>query len=155
MHIDWQHFSPYSALLGGGLIGLAALVYHLGCARIAGISGIVSGLLQRGLNDFDLRVAFLLGLALSPLLLGGITDIPLSLAWPTEGPLPTWGLVIAGGLVGVGARLANGCTSGHGICGLARGSLRSLVAVGIFMSVAIMVVFLLRHGGDIQLWGGV
>ena len=155
MQIDWVNFSPYSALLGGGFIGLAALVYHLGCARIAGVSGIVSGLLERKPTDFDLRVAFLLGMAFSPLLLEGVLGEAVQLSLPNDENLPAWGLVLTGVLVGLGARLANGCTSGHGVCGLARGSLRSLVAVSVFISVAMVVVFLIRHGGHVQFWGGV
>ena len=146
MQIDWQHFTPWASLAGGVLIGLAASLLLLANGRIAGISGIVGGLLQRPDGDTRWRAAFVAGLLLAPvlwtlLLPGGLPAPRLELTTPTG-----WGLVVLGGvLVGFGARLAKGCTSGHGICGLARLSPRSLVAVGVFMSSGFATVFTLRH----------
>ena len=147
MDIDWLHFTPWSALGGGLLIGAATALYLLANGRIAGIAGIVASPLRRLLArqalrpDAD-RLLFVLGLLLAPWL------------WRTLAPLPATGvddigpvgLVLAGLLVGVGVRMGNGCTSGHGVCGLSRLSLRSLVAVLAFMGTGFMVVFVLRHG---------
>ncbi|KHK53711.1 YeeE/YedE [Ralstonia sp. A12] len=140
MSIDFAHFTPGAAMIGGLIIGLAAAVLVLGNGRIAGISGIVGGLLQRPRGDMDWRIAFLVGLIGAPViaaLLGQpvVPDI-------TAG----WGEVIAAGfLVGIGTRYAGGCTSGHGVCGLSRGSVRSLVATLTFMAAGIVTVFVMRH----------
>lgn len=136
-----QHFTPFSALLGGMLIGLGAVTLMLFLGRIAGISGIVGGLLGFDRSDSGWRLAFVAGLIAGPLgvgLMGGA----LPAITVDASPL----LVIAAGvLVGFGTRLGSGCTSGHGVCGLARLSARSLVATIVFMGVAAFVVFIDRH----------
>jgi len=140
MQIDWQHFTPWSSLAGGLLIGLAAAVLILFNGRIAGISGIVGGLLSPRKGDSGWRLAFLAGLLLTPLL------YQLRLALPEvliEAGTPA--LVIAGLLVGLGVRYGAGCTSGHGVCGLSRLSLRSLVATLCFMAAGFLTVYFLRH----------
>ena len=130
-----------TALAGGVLIGLAATVLLWLNGRIAGISGIVSGVLLPKPGDSAWRVAFLVGLIAA----GG-----LYMAMVPGAPLPRTdfsraGLVLAGLLVGFGTRMGNGCTSGHGVCGLGRLSLRSLAAVVTFMATAIVTTFLIRH----------
>lgn len=135
------HFTPLSAALGGMMIGASAALFLLLNGRIAGISGILGGLLSASRSDLGWRLAFLLGLVLAPLIytaLGG-TLPPISL----NAPLLL--LVLAGLLVGFGARLGAGCTSGHGVCGLGRGSPRSIVATGVFMATAILTVIITRH----------
>ena len=138
--MDWNAFNPSAALAGGALFGLASLLLLLMLGRIAGISGILGGLLQRPGADTPWRLAFLIGLPLGALttaqLLGGFTP-----RLATETP----GLIAAGLLVGFGTRLGAGCTSGHGICGLARLSPRSLVAVLAFMASGMATVFVTRH----------
>lgn len=134
-------FDPITAIVGGLLIGLAATLLLWLNGRIAGISGIFGDLLDAGSSERDWRLLFLVGLVVAPFLLaaGGFV-MP-------EPAMPHW-LVIAGaGLaVGIGTRLSGGCTSGHGICGLSRLSPRSLVATGVFMVTAIVVVAIVRHG---------
>ncbi|KFB67167.1 MAG: putative transporter component [Candidatus Accumulibacter vicinus] len=139
--IDWLHFTPASALAGGLLIGLAAALLILLEGRIAGISGIVGGLLQP-LREGDVawRAAFALGLVAAPLLYQALAELPQSridTGWAT--------LVVAGVLVGFGSRLGSGCTSGHGVCGLSRRSPRSLVATIVFMTAGFATVFAGRH----------
>ena len=136
MHPDWIHFTPWTSLIGGLLIGLAAAGLALLNGRIAGISGIVAGLLKPERGEWPWRLAFVVGLLASTLLM----------ARPTiriEANTPT--LIVAGLLVGFGTRLGSGCTSGHGVCGLSRLSLRSLAATGIFMASAVVTVFIVRH----------
>ena len=145
-----ESFSPLSAALGGTLIGLAAAVLWLGNGRIAGISGIVGQLLPPG-GAFAWRAVFIVSLVaaafgaawLFPSLgAGGVVPAQLVTAPPAWGiPTPVW-LAMAGLLTGLGTRIGNGCTSGHGVCGLARLSLRSLVAVAVFFGVAILTVTL-------------
>ena len=141
MTIDWTHFTPLTALCGGLLIGLSASVLLLFNGRIAGISGIVGGLLQRHrAGDLVWRVAFVLGLVLAPVLyrlFGELPESRIDAGWAM--------LVVAGVLVGFGSRLGSGCTSGHGVCGLSRLSPRSLVATATFMSTGFMAVYLVRH----------
>ncbi len=140
-----QAFTPFEAVAGGVLIGLAAVVLMLAAGRIAGISGIISGLLpdsDKGPDDTGWRLAFVIGLISGPMLMR-------LLGWPLpditiEASVPV--IVAAGFLVGFGARTGSGCTSGHGVCGLARGSRRSLVATVTFMLTAAAVVFVVRHG---------
>lgn len=147
MSLDLSAFTPWASLAGGLLIGAAASLLWLGTGRIAGISGLIGAALQalrlpaarRGAGQ-PVRLAFLAGLAAAPWL------------WQAVAPLPaarsvtgTLGLVAAGLLVGVGVRLGKGCTSGHGVCGLARGSLRSLVNVACFMGTGVLTVWLLRQ----------
>lgn len=140
MSIDFAHFTPGAAMIGGLIIGLAAAVLVLGNGRIAGISGIVGGLLQRPRGDMDWRIAFLVGLIGAPV-------IAALLGQPVVPDIAAgWGEVIAAGfLVGIGTRYAGGCTSGHGVCGLSRGSVRSLVATLTFMAAGIVTVFVMRH----------
>ncbi|WP_141455363.1 YeeE/YedE family protein [Pseudoxanthomonas sp. z9] len=127
------------ALLGGVLIGLAATALLLFNGRIAGISGIVNGLVGQGAGERGWRIAFLLGLAGAGMLVMKLTG------QASASPATTPVLVLAGLLVGFGTRLGSGCTSGHGVCGLARLSLRSLVAVLVFMAAAVLTVFVTRH----------
>jgi uncharacterized protein len=134
-------FDPVSALVGGALIGLAAVLLMLLNGRIAGISGILGGALTRD-GDSGWRVAFLAGLVAAPLILGAFGD-PL----PAPRMPPSWAIVVAAGLlVGFGTRLGGGCTSGHGVCGIARLSPRSIVATLVFMATAMVVVAIVRHG---------
>lgn len=148
MTIDWNLFSPQSALAGGLLIGFAAALYILGNGRVAGIAGIVAGALQtlvssQGRASFKAEIGswlFLLGLLLAPW--AWRLFAPLPMASVDVGPLA---LVLAGLLVGIGVRMGNGCTSGHGVCGLSRFSLRSLANVLSFMGAGFAVVFVLRH----------
>ncbi|SFP87459.1 YeeE/YedE family protein [Ralstonia sp. NFACC01] len=140
MSIDFAHFTPGAALVGGLIIGLAAAVLILGMGRIAGISGILGGLLLRPQGDMDWRIAFLIGLMGAPV-------IAALLGRPVVPDIAAgWGEVLAAGfLVGIGTRYAGGCTSGHGVCGLSRGSVRSLVATVTFMTAGIVTVFVVRH----------
>ena len=135
-----ENFSPESALLGGALIGLSAALLVLVNGRIAGISGIVGGLLTIPVADWAWRVAFIVGLIAAPAILSAAMTVdPITLDAST-------GLLIAGGvIVGVGTRLGGGCTSGHGVCGVARLSPRSITATGSFLAVAILVAYLARH----------
>jgi uncharacterized protein len=142
MTIDWPSFTPATALLGGALIGGASALYLLACGRIAGITGIVAAPLQalvrrRGLAAERPRLLFMLTPLVWQLL------APLPPATLSASPLL---LAAAGLLVGVGTRLANGCTSGHGVCGLARLSGRSLVNVLVFMGAGFATVYGVRHG---------
>jgi uncharacterized membrane protein YedE/YeeE len=135
------NFTPLSAAIGGALIGLSAALLMLSTGRIAGISGIVGGLIGWNVPDRDWRIAFIVGLILAPLsgsLVGyAVAEPQMPASWAV--------IVIAGLLVGFGTRLGGGCTSGHGICGVARLSPRSLVATVVFMAVAVVVVAITRH----------
>ena len=135
-------YDPISALLGGALIGLASVLLMMLTGRIAGISGILAGCLTLAAGDKVWRAAFIMGLILAPVA-SGLLGYPL----PTPRMPASWVMiVIAGFLVGFGARLGGGCTSGHGVCGIARLSTRSIVATAIFMATAIVVVAIIRHG---------
>src|SRR5664279_5424042 len=135
------NFTPLSAAFGGALIGLSAVLLMLLTGRIAGISGIFGGLLNPGSHDKGWRIAFIAGLILAPLLAGWFGH-----AMPTPQLPASWAVIIAAGLlVGFGTRLGGGCTSGHGICGVARLSVRSIAATGIFMTTAIATVAVSRH----------
>lgn len=141
MHIDLIHFTPWQSLAGGLLIGAAAGMLVLCCGRIAGISGILGGLLNRRSSDKPWRLAFIAGLVLSPLVYQRFSALP-SIEIDAS-----WGrLVLAGLLVGLGTRLGSGCTSGHGVCGLSRLSPRSLVATLVFMLTAMLTVGVMGHG---------
>lgn len=140
MTIDWNAFTPWSALAGGALIGTAVAMFVLINGRIAGISGIVGGLLgRRAPGDTGWRLVFI----------GGM--IAASIAWMAFAPVPIridagWVTVIAGGLlVGFATRYGSGCTSGHGVCGVARLSPRSLVATLVFMASGFATVYVARH----------
>jgi uncharacterized membrane protein YedE/YeeE len=134
-------FTPISAAIGGSLIGLSAVLLMLFTGRIAGISGIFGGLLDFNGDDKGWRIAFIAGLLLAPLLAGWI-----GYAMPAPGMPTSWTVIIAAGLlVGFGARLGSGCTSGHGICGIARLSGRSIAATVIFMLAAVATVAVTHH----------
>ena len=140
MLIDWTHFTPWTSVAGGLLLGLAAALFILFSGRVLGISGIVGGLLRPRKGDAGWRLAFVLGMLVAP-----------SLYALFAGPLQPridagWGMVVVAGLlVGVGTRYGSGCTSGHGVCGLSRLSPRSLVATLAFMGAGFVTVFLIRH----------
>jgi len=146
MTIDWAAFTPWSALAGGILIGLSAAIFILFNGRIAGISGIIGGLIPPQREDTSWRIAFLAGLIGAPLLYRTITQLP-----TTHILADTPSLIVAGLLVGLGTRYGAGCTSGHGVCGLSRMSPRSLVATATFMLAGFVTVALARHG--LQLLG--
>ena len=138
--IDWNHFTPWTSLAGGALIGLAAALFILFNGRIAGISDILGGLLEWPKGDIAWRVAFLLGMVAAPLIYGMVAQLP---TVQIEADTPT--LIVAGLLVGIGTRYGSGCTSGHGVCGLSRLSPRSLVATLAFMLGGFATVFVVRH----------
>jgi uncharacterized membrane protein YedE/YeeE len=135
------NLTPVSAAIGGALIGLAAVLLMLSIGRIAGISGIFGGCLDPGTNDKSWRLAFIAGLIAAPLT-AGFVGFPVPIP---EMPASWIVISLAGLLVGVGSRIGGGCTSGHGVCGIARLSPRSIAATAIFMGVAIAVVALTRH----------
>jgi uncharacterized protein len=135
-----SQFTPFSALTGGALIGLAAVMLMLFHGRIAGISGIVGGLLTPRAGDIAWRAVFIIGMLCAAVLLAGAGFAPVLRDRPTLGII-----IVAGLLVGFGTRLGSGCTSGHGVCGLARLSPRSLAATFVFMASAAAVVFVTRH----------
>jgi uncharacterized membrane protein YedE/YeeE len=135
-----ENFTPWSSLAGGVLIGLAAFVLWVADGRIAGISGILGGLTNPSGNDIGWRVTFLAGLIAAPLLYAVVVSVPVVSI--VAGPLA---LVAGGLLVGFGTRLGGGCTSGHGVCGIARLSLRSITATGLFIAAGAATVFVTRH----------
>jgi uncharacterized membrane protein YedE/YeeE len=135
------NFTPVSAAIGGGLIGFSAALLMLLTGRIAGVSGIFGGCLDLGMSAKGWRIAFVAGLILAPLVASLIGFVVPSPQMPVS-----WSMIIVAGLlVGFGTRLGGGCTSGHGICGIARLSVRSIAATAIFMFTAIVVVALTRH----------
>ncbi len=136
-----QNFTPISGVIGGILIGLAATLLLAASGRIAGISGIAGGLLARVPGDSVWRLLFLLGLVIGAGIYQLVTHAPLDVRIDVSSPL----LIAAGFLVGFGTRLGSGCTSGHGVCGIARFSVRSIVATLIFIGVAMATSFVLRH----------
>ena len=140
MTIDWTAFTPWPALAGGILIGIAAAMFVLINGRIAGISGIIGGLLRPSLPDVGWRLAFLAGLVIAPSLVGAFVYLP-QLKIDTGYAM----LIAAGLLVGVGTRYGAGCTSGHGVCGISRLSPRALVATAVFMAAGFATVFVVRH----------
>jgi hypothetical protein len=140
MTIDWQHFTPWASLGGGVLIGLAAALLVLLNGRIAGISGVLGGLLNPRAGDITWRLAFVAAMLLAPTLYRAVTTLP---ATTIDANYPL--LVSAGLLVGFGTRFGAGCTSGHGVCGLSRRSPRSLVATMSFMAAGFATVFVTRH----------
>lgn len=140
MNVDWANFTPWASLFGGILIGLAAAIFLLFNGRVAGISGILGGLLRPAKGDVAWRFAFLLGLVGASLLYGLFIQLPYARI-DTDNTV----LVVAGLLVGIGTRYGSGCTSGHGVCGLSRRSPRSLAATAAFMLAGFATVFVLRH----------
>jgi uncharacterized membrane protein YedE/YeeE len=140
MRIDWLHFTPWASLAGGILIGLATALLLLANGRVAGVSGILGGLLRPAKGDVAWRVAFIAGLFLAPIV------------WLTLRAMPpaqidhSPALLAAGGLlVGIGTRFGSGCTSGHGVCGIARLSPRSLLATACFVAAGFVTVYVVRH----------
>ena len=140
MQIDWDHFTPWSALAGGALIGAASAMMILGVGRVAGISGIVGGLLPPRTNDALWRVAFIAGLLSAPAVIS-VWRSPQAPIFPASIAV----VALAGALVGFGSRLGSGCTSGHGVCGLSRLSPRSFGATATFMTVGFATVYVVRH----------
>ena len=140
MTLDWTHFTPWTSLAGGVVLGVAAALFILLNGRVLGISGILGGLVRQRRGDAGWRIAFLAGLLLAPVLwsLFAAPVAPRIEAGPAL-------LVVAGLLVGWGTRYGSGCTSGHGVCGLARLSPRSLVATLAFMGTGFATVYVLRH----------
>ena len=140
MAIDWNAFTPWSALAGGLLIGIAAGMFVLFNGRIAGISGIIGGLFKPARGDAAWRIAFISGLLVAPLAYALMAALPVPQIDAGYGAL-----MLAGLLVGIGTRYGSGCTSGHGVCGLSRLSPRSLAATAAFMAVGFITVFVIRH----------
>lgn len=140
MNIDWANFTPWMSLAGGLLIGLATAMILLFNGRIAGISGIVGGLFHPVKGEVMWRIAFVLGLIVASFVFGLMATLP-----EVSVDAGTTTLIVAGLLVGVGTRYGSGCTSGHGVCGLSRGSLRSLIATAAFMLAGFVTVFVIRH----------
>ena len=140
MTLDLNAFTPASAAAGGALIGLAAAMLLLFSGRIAGISGILGGLLRPKAGDVSWRLAFVIGLLAAPAAYQLFAALP-------ESRIETGDalIIVAGLLVGVGTRYGSGCTSGHGVCGLSRLSVRSLVATLVFMASGFVTVFVVRH----------
>lgn len=136
-----EDFTPISALVGGGLIGLAAVLLMLLNGRIAGISGIVGGLLGGDRGEAGWRIAFVVGLLAAPfayaVFAGGLPTITVQVSTPL--------MVVGGLLIGFGSAMGSGCTSGHGVCGIARLSPRSIVATLTFMATGIAATFVIRH----------
>ena len=140
MTIDWNSFTPWASLAGGVIIGIAAAMFILLNGRIAGISGVLGGLLKPVRGDISWRVAFVAGLVGAPVLYALFTELP-----RPQIDAGYAGLVAAGLLVGIGTRYGSGCTSGHGVCGISRFSPRSLVATAAFMLAGFVTVFVARH----------
>lgn len=136
-----ENFTPVSGIIGGILIGLAATLLLAGTGRIAGISSIAGGLLSRVSGDNAWRILFLIGLVLGAGVYELVTSSALELRIDVSAP---W-LIAAGFLVGFGTQLGGGCTSGHGVCGIARFSLRSIVATLVFIGVAMLTTYVIRH----------
>lgn len=137
--IDWSEVTLFYSLLGGMLIGVAASILILFNGKIAGVSGIVGGLLRPKKNDVGWRVMFVIGLLISPILYSVFRPLP---AIRIEANITM--IIIAGILVGIGTRYASGCTSGHGVCGIARLSPRSILATISFIFAGVITVFLVR-----------
>lgn len=140
MTIDWNAFSPWPALAGGIVIGIAAAMLILLNGRIAGISGVLGGLLTPVRGDRAWRAAFIAGLVCAPLLYALFSELP-----RPQIDSDYAGLIVAGLLVGVGTRYGSGCTSGHGVCGISRLSPRSLIATATFMAAGFVTVYIARH----------
>ena len=143
MNLDWAHFTPWSSLSGGILLGMASALFILINGRILGISGILGGLLPPKLGDTSWRIAFLLGMFAAPTVFHAV--VPAEYINAPRIEATEWMIVVAGLLVGIGTRYASGCTSGHGVCGLSRLSPRSLIATASFMGAGFVTVFVVRH----------
>lgn len=131
--MNWESFTPWSALLGGALIGIAASIFLVFTGRVAGISGVLGGLLVPKAGEVEWRIAFVVGLAM-----GGLGALLLHPDAIAGSPRSLALVAVAGLLVGAGTRIGNGCTSGHGVCGLSRFSQRSLVATLTFMATGVL-----------------
>ena len=140
MTIDWNSFTPWASLAGGVIIGIAAAMFVLLNGRIAGISGVLGGLLTPVRGDISWCVAFIAGLLGAPVLYALVTELP-----RPQIDAGYAGLIAAGLLVGIGTRYGSGCTSGHGVCGISRFSPRSLAATAAFMLAGFATVFVARH----------
>ena len=140
MTLDWASFTPWSALIGGFVIGIAASMLVLLNGRIAGIAGIIGGLLRPTTGEVGWRLAFVAGLVAAPILYSIAATLP---TISVDASYPT--IVFAGFLVGIGTRYGSGCTSGHGVCGISRLSMRSIVATSAFMITGFATVFIVRH----------
>ena len=135
-------FTPYSGAVGGAMIGLAAVILMASAGRIMGATGIFRGLLTSQFDDaFRWRLVFIVGLLIGTAWTGIFTGAAHNVSFVSNNYL----IVLGGVLVGAGTTLGNGCTSGHGICGISRFSMRSIVATSVFMVVAIITVFIVRH----------
>jgi uncharacterized protein len=140
IEVAWAQFTPWTALAGGAVIGVATAILLLLNGRIAGISGILGGILTTSPADIPWRAAFVAGLVLAPLawlVFSGLPPIEINAGYPV--------IVAAGLLVGIGTRYGSGCTSGHGVCGISRLSPRSLVATATFMAAGFLTVYVIRH----------
>lgn len=135
-------FTPYASLIGGALIGLASVLLMATHGKIAGMTGILAGVIPPAADDWSWRLAFLAGAIAAPALLValGVMEIPF------EVPVSTAAMVVGGLIVGVGVTYGGGCTSGHGVCGMARLSPRSIVATAVFMATTFATVYVVRHG---------
>ncbi|KIO49195.1 YeeE/YedE family protein [Nitrosospira sp. NpAV] len=140
MLINWSQFTPWSALAGGAVIGMAVAILVLFNGRIAGISGILGGLFKAQKDDIDWRIAFVSGLIAAPLVWQLFLSLP---AIRIDGSYAM--MAMAGLVVGLGTRYGSGCTSGHGVCGLSRLSPRSIVATLVFMGTGFVTVYVIRH----------
>ena len=134
-------FTPIPALIGGALIGVAASLLLLTHGKVAGISGLYGGLLRRGTSDRAFRFWFLAGLVVAGLAVQRTFPAAFATSWSAALPVA----LVAGVIVGIGTQLGSGCTSGHGVCGISRLSVRSLVATGTFMATGFATVFIVRH----------
>lgn len=134
-------FTPLASLFGGALIGLSAVLLMAFHGRIAGMTGILTGLLPPVSSDWTWRAAFIAGTVLAPMLILGLSGHTIAFA----SPVPTPWIIVGGLIVGVGVYFGSGCTSGHGVCGMARLSPRSIVATLTFMGTAFLTVFFVRH----------
>jgi len=143
MNIDWTHFTPWTSLTGGVILGLASAIFILINGRVLGISGILGGLMPPKVGDTSWRITFMLGLFAAPTVFHAV--VPTQFITAPRIDATDMMVVIAGLLVGIGTRYASGCTSGHGVCGLSRLSPRSLLATASFMSAGFVMVYVLRH----------
>jgi uncharacterized membrane protein YedE/YeeE len=143
MNIDWAHFTPWSSLSGGMILGVASALFILINGRVLGISGILGGLIPPKAGDTFWRLAFLAGMFASPWIFKLLAPTEFITTPQIDADLVM--LVIAGLLVGIGTRYGSGCTSGHGVCGLSRMSPRSLVATLSFMAAGFLTVYVVRH----------
>ncbi len=140
MEIDWINFTPLASFLGGIILGLASALMLILFGRIMGISGIVGTALERPKNDTLWRLVFIAGLISSAMIFAPLVEVSRTVPVGTN----LWLVVLAGLLVGYGTRLGSGCTSGHGICGISRLSVRSIVATGVFMVSGIITVAIMQ-----------